>query len=245
MTETQNLSPLEPMDFKAVETEPAPIKWLLENWVGKGVATAVYEKDTEKSRRIPLEVATALTITEDSHRWQGVSTYLNAYKVMAILCRHDANELASQQRDICQHIRIRDEKMRLSDLPDDRHRVFPRRGKDNRLTEISGEGSLVRTKFWHQVHTAVQEMQPDVVIFDQFSDICGGNQHDNDFVKYFMELAIKPITDTGAGVLIVENYDGEADRNNALLSQVRSVIYKGGWLYTTNAEDSDAFKGIL
>jgi RecA-family ATPase len=173
-----------------IGTPPAR-EWLIDDWLPRGYVTALYGDGGVGKSLLAQQIITALAIGG-----KFLNKQLNAYRVYALMCEDDANELWRRQVAINKHYGIKMHE--LSNI-----RFVSRVGHDNLLMTFANNDFGNLTKFFEELVKDISAFQPDLVVLDTAADLFGGNENNRPQVRQFIQTACGQIARlTNSAVLL-------------------------------------------
>lgn len=170
--------PLDLLDPRDWRTEAPPRRWIVKEWIPRGVVTALYgDGGVGKSllaQQLMSSVALALP-------WCGMDVAPG--RALGIMCEDDDDELHRRQEGINRALNV--EMENLENL-----RLVSRVGEDNLIMvfpQRTGAGEL--TAFFEQLDATCAVFRPDLLVMDTIADFFGGNEIDRSQVRQFVQNA--------------------------------------------------------
>lgn len=221
---------IDPRNWK----EPAPARrWNVQDWVPRGVVTAVYGDGGMGKTLAAQQLLTSTALGAD---WCGLPA--TPGRALGIFCEDDENELHRRQEAI-----NRAYGCSMADLAD--LRMVTRFGGDNAMVRYdAGSGSL--TDFHGKVVEACAGWQPDLLVLDTAADLYPDNENDRGKVRWFVQHALGQIARSyNCGVVLLAHPSQSglqsgtgAGGSTAWNNTVRSRLYlerEGGEMADPNA----------
>lgn len=174
----QDAQPLQLLDPRRWTTAAPPRRWLVRDWIPRGVVTALYgDGGVGKS----LLAQQLMSCTALALPWLGLET--TGGRALGVMCEDDDDELHRRQEAINQALGV--EMENLENL-----RYLSRVGGENILMTFparTGLGEL--TGFFDELDATCAEFRPDLFVADTIADFFGGNELDRSQVRQFVQNA--------------------------------------------------------
>jgi RecA-family ATPase len=188
MLEETKIESIDPMQWIGA---PPERQWLIEDWLPRGYVTALYGDGGVGKSLLAQQIITALAIGG-----KFLNKQLNAFRVYALMCEDDANELWRRQTAINEHYSVT--MKNLSNI-----RLVSRVGHDNLLMTFTNSDVGTLTKFFDELLKDISEFKPDLVVLDTAADLFGGNENNRPQVRQFIQTACGQIARvTNSAVLL-------------------------------------------
>lgn len=156
---------------------PPERQWLIDDWLPRGYVTALYGDGGVGKSLLTQQLITALA-TGKSFLGKEIKTY----KVYALMCEDDSNELWRRQVAINNYYGI--------DMEQLENICFVSRvGKDNFLMTFANDDVGRLTKFFKELNQDLTRHKPDLIILDTAADLFGGNENNRPQVRQFVQTA--------------------------------------------------------
>lgn len=173
-----------PIPFETlIGQEPPRRDWVVQDWLPRGVVTALYGQGGVGKSLLAQQLATAIA---SGKQWLGAAAAKGS--VMGLFCEDDRNELWRRQLALCSHYDVDLERI-VSYLELD-----ARMGKENVLAQ-EYQRAIAFTPFMEHVEAVAVERMPLVLIVDNIAQVFGGNENDRSmatqFVNRLARIAIK------------------------------------------------------
>lgn len=164
-----------PIPFgELLDREPPKRDWVVQDWLPRGVVTALYGQGGVGKSLLAQQLATAIAAGK---QWLGSGVAQGT--VMGLFCEDDANELWRRQLALCRHYEITLERV-MSFLELD-----ARMGKENVLAQ-EYQRAIAFTAFMEHIETMAVERMPLVLIVDNIAQVFAGNENDRSMATQFV-----------------------------------------------------------
>lgn len=170
--------PLDLRDPREWRTEAPPRRWIVKDWIPRGVVTALYGDGGVGKSLLAQQLMTSVALALP---WCGMDVAPG--RALGIMCEDDDDELHRRQEGINRALGV--EMENLENL-----RLVSRVGDDNLLMvfpQRTGAGEL--TAFFEQLDATCAAWKPDLIVMDTIADFFGGNEIDRSQVRQFVQNA--------------------------------------------------------
>jgi len=159
-----------------VWAQPAPPRqWIVENWIPRGVVTALYGDGGMGKSLLAQQLMTSTAIGQP---WIGQEVLHG--RALGIMCEDDEEELHRRQDYINQSMEIQ-----AQDLGNLRYSA--RLGRDNVLMAFDGRDVGAITEAYNDIADLCQQFRPDLLVCDTIADFFGGNENNRSQVRQFVQ----------------------------------------------------------
>ena len=156
---------------------PPERQWLIDDWLPRGYVTALYGDGGVGKSLLTQQLITALAAGKSF-----LGKEIKTYKVYALMCEDDSNELWRRQVAINNYYGI--------DMEQLKNICFVSRvGKDNFLMTFANDYVGRLTKFFKELSQDLTRHKPDLIILDTAADLFGGNENNRPQVRQFVQTA--------------------------------------------------------
>lgn len=170
--------PLDLRDPRDWRTEAPPRRWIVKDWIPRGVVSALYGDGGVGKSLLAQQLMTSVALALP---WCGMDVAPG--RALGIMAEDDDDELHRRQEGINRALGV--EMANLEQL-----RLVSRVGEDNLLMvypQRTGAGEL--TDFFDQLDATCAAWKPDLLVLDTIADFFGGNEIDRSQVRQFVQNA--------------------------------------------------------
>ena len=182
--------PLPLMDPRAWTGPAPPRRWIVPDWISRGVVTGLYGDGGVGKSLLAQQLATSVAL---GLPWLGLDTVPG--RAVAVFCEDEADELHRRQQAINATLGV--EPANLENL-----RLLSRLGDDNTLFAFDGDRGHT-TPFFDRLDATCRAFKPALLILDTAADLFGGNENDRPKVRAFIGACLGRLArDHQAAVLL-------------------------------------------
>lgn len=163
---------------QALEHEPEPREWLIEDWIPISQTTALYADGGTGKSLLAQQLMHAVTCGET---WCGLDISRHG-PTLGIFCEDEQAELTRRTHSIvasCAGVATNIEQMHM----------VSRVGHDNLLMTFDRDVGT-RTAFWWQLRATMERIRPALLIVDTAADTFGGNEISRPQVRQFIQQCL-------------------------------------------------------